>query len=272
MAEPLLYSEPTLDSDRAVQLFGESLYQRPELAKHVRTLMIPSEHTTGDEPPSGARTNNGFRPIPWALPNLRASEGVLFASISPLRQLMLHTPPPSLVTLRLECRGRHDCGYRCLQQCIEGRFCLDGSVFNSLPHLEHLDICGCIVRGPQDSLSVLDALPRLKRLCLLLEDGENWAVQCLSVMRYVVFNDPTFFPFVTYCPSRPDYLLLRRCFCERTISPAMRRVSLNSSRRTARSSDALTSEARSAWRAGTKPCSTTVPKSGHSRSSPHTIM
>lgn len=271
MAEPLLYSEPTLDSDRAVQLFGESLYQRPELAKHVRTLMIPSEHTTGDEPPSGARTNNGFRPIPWALPNLRTSEGVLFASISPQRQLMLHSPPPSLVTLRLECRGRHDCGYRCLQQCVEGRFCLDGSVFNGLPLLEHLDICGCIVRGPQDAPSVSEALPRLKRLRLRLEDGENWAVQCLSAMRYVVFNNPTFFPFVTYYLLRSDYVLLRRCFCKCTISATMRRVSLNSSRSTATSSNALSSRARFARRAGTYPCSTTVPMSGHSRST-HTLM
>lgn len=265
MAEPLLYSEPKLDSDRAVQLFGESLYQRPELAKHVRTLMIPSEYT-GENPPSGARTNNGFRPIPWALPNLRASEGVLFASISPQRELMLHRPPLSLVTLRLECH-KHDCGYHgCLQQCVEGRFCLDGRFFNSLPHLEHLDICGCIVRGPQDTLSVSEALPRLKSLRLCLEDGENWAVQCLSVMRYVVFNDPTFFPFVTYYPLRSDYVLLRRCYCKCTISATMRRVSLNSSRSTATSSNALSSQARSTWRAGTYPCSTTVPMSGHSRS------
>lgn len=271
MAEPLLYSEPTLDSDRAVQLFGESLYQRPELAKHVRTLMIPSEHTTGEDPPSGARTNNGFRPIPWALPNLRASEGVLFASISPQRQLMLHRPPPSLVTLRLNCH-KHDCGYRCPQQCVEGRFCLDGSVFNSLPHLEHLDICGCIVREPQDTLSVSHALPRLKRIRLRLEDGENWAVQCLSMMRYVVFNDPTFVPFVAYYPPRSDYLLLRRCFWECPNSTTLRRVSCRpSSRYTARNSDALTSKARSAWRTGTYPCSTTVPMSGHSNST-HTLL
>ncbi|OJT13836.1 hypothetical protein TRAPUB_9606 [Trametes pubescens] len=183
MAEPLLYSKPTLNSDRAVQLFGESLYNRPELAKHVRELMTSPESTI-DSLLSGARTNNGFRPIPWVLPNLRASGGVLFASISPERQLMLHRPPPSLVTLLLQCQSHCQCGAdRCGQQCVQGRFCLDGSVFNNLPHLEHLSICGCIVREPQDTLSVSHALPRLKRIHLRLHPGQNWAVQCLSLMQ-----------------------------------------------------------------------------------------
>ncbi len=267
MAEPLLYSKPTLDSDRAVQLFGESLYKRPELAKHVRELMTSPESTI-DSLLSGARTNNGFRPIPWVLPNLRASGGVLFASISPERQLMLHRPPPSLVTLLLQCQSHCQCGAdRCGQQCVQGRFCLDGSVFNNLPHLEHLSICGCIVREPQDTLSVSHALPRLKRIHLRLHPGQNWAVQCLSLMQYVAFNDSTFLALVAHYAFRSDYLRLRRCFCECTLFAISRRASCRtSSRCTARNSDTLISKARSAHRTGRCPCSTTVPMSGRSRS------
>ncbi|OJT13848.1 hypothetical protein TRAPUB_9618 [Trametes pubescens] len=179
MAEPLLYASPHLYSDRSIKLFGQTLSKRPELAQRVRVLLMPSTSVTRRYE-HAVPTLRGLRIIPWALPNLRASNGALFASISPGKELRLLRPPSSLVSLRLTC-------LTCSSVQNGDKQVLDGDFIHSLPRLERLHLCGCIVGKPHVAPPA-DALPLLRTLHLEQGKGMNRAFQWLSRMQLPAFD------------------------------------------------------------------------------------